>query len=271
MRTLLSRLGLALAGAALCVGAISAQASETLDRIKSSGELRVGTGIYPPYTIQNPDGSITGLEAELFELLAKDLGVELRYIPVGWDLIAAGVGTGKYDMTTGLLISEERLKVVDYARTPLYTVGQVWLVKADNPKNPQSLEDLNDADITVIVTTGGYEDAATTKTLPNATIKRVPGINVAQQVVEVMAGRADAAPVETPLNTALFKEEYGDQIRYVPDVDHPAIEVASSWTLQKGDTGFQDYLTAFLDRVIADGTMQALKDKYLQKQYIAPE
>lgn len=271
MRRLLSRLGMALAGAVLALGAATADASETLDRIKSSGELRVGTGIYPPYTIQNPDGTITGLEAELFELLAKDLGVKLVYIPVGWDIIAAGVGTGKYDMTTGLLVSDERLKVVDYAKTPLYTVGQVWMVKADNPKNPQTLDDLNKSDITVIVTTGGYEDAATSKTLPNATIKRVPGINVAQQVLEVMAGRADACPVETPLNTALFQEEYGDQIRFIPDVDHPAIEVASSWTLKKGDTGFQDYLTAFLDKVIADGTMANLKAKYLQKQYIAPE
>ncbi len=41
-----------------------------------------------------------------------DLGVKLVYIPVGWDIIAAGVGTGKYDMTTGLLVSDERLKVV---------------------------------------------------------------------------------------------------------------------------------------------------------------
>ena len=268
MRKLLSGLGLALA---LTLSAVSAHASETLDRIKSSGELRVGTGIYPPYTIQNPDGSITGLEAELLELLAKDLGVKLVYIPVGWDIIAAGVGTGKYDMTTGLLVSDERLKVVDYAKTPLYTVGQVWMVKADNPKNLQTLDDLNKSDVNIIVTTGGYEDAATAKVLPNATVKRVPGITLAQQVIEVVSGRADACPVETPLNTALYKEEYGDQIRFVPDVDHPAVEVPSSWTLTKGDTEFQAYLTAFIDKVIADGTMANLKAKYLQKQYIAPE
>jgi ABC-type amino acid transport substrate-binding protein len=271
MGTVLFRLSVALAIAMLSFSAVTASASETLDRIKSSGELRVGTGIYPPYTIQKPDGTITGLEAELLELLAKDLGVKLRYIPVGWDIIAAGVGTGKYDMTTGLLVSDERLKVVDYAKTPLYTVGQVWMVRSDNPKKLKTLDDLNSPDVTVIVTTGGYEDAATSKTLPKATMKRVPGINLAQQVIEVMAGRADACPVETPLNTALYKEEYGDQILFIPDINHPAIEVPSSWTLKKGDTEFQAYLTAFLDRVIADGTMATLKKKYLQKQYIAPD
>ena len=76
MRGLVRRMSMIFVGAALLLGAANAHASETLDRIKASGELRVGTGIYPPYTIQQPDGSIIGLEAELFERLAKELGVE---------------------------------------------------------------------------------------------------------------------------------------------------------------------------------------------------
>jgi polar amino acid transport system substrate-binding protein len=260
----------ALIGVAFLLGAGNAQASETLDRIKSSGELRVGTGIYPPYTIQQPDGSIIGLEAELFERLAKELGVKLRYIVVGWDIIAAGVGTGKYDMTTGLLVSEERAKVVDYATTPLYSVGQVWMVRSDNPKI-KSFVDLNSPDVTIIISTGGYEDAATQKMLPKAKLKRVPGASVAQEVAEVMAGRVDANPLETPLNTALYKEEYGDQVTFYPDIGHPAIEVPSAWTLKKGDKEFQTYLSDFLARLIADGTMDSLKKKYLQKQYIQPQ
>lgn len=281
MKSRVSRLGtsfrglgrkfaLALAAALLLVGAAAAHASQTLDRIKSSGELRVGTGIYPPYTIQQPDGTITGLEAELFERLAKELGVKLKYIVVGWDIIAAGVGTGKYDMTTGLLVSDERAKVVDYATVPLYTVGQVWMVRSDNPK-VKSVEDLNSSDVTIIISTGGFEDVATQKFLPKATLKRVPGASVAQEVAETMAGRVDANPLETPLNTSLYKEEYGDKVTFFPDVDHPATEVPSAWTLRKGDTEFQKYLSDFVQRAIDDGTMAALKAKYLQKEYILPQ
>jgi ABC-type amino acid transport substrate-binding protein len=264
------RVAFALAGAALLLGTATAQASETLDHIKASGELRVGTGIYPPYTIQRPDGSITGLEAELFERLAKELGVKLRYIVVGWDIIAAGVGTGKYDMTTGLLVSEERAKVVDYATTSLYTVGQVWMVRSDNPK-VKSVEDLNSSNVTIVISTGGFEDVASQKFLPKATLKRVPGLTAAQEVAEVIARRVDAGPLETPLNTALYKQEYGDQITFFPDVGHPAFQTPASWTLKKGDTEFKTYLSEFLARAFADGTMDKLKAKYLQKEYILPQ
>jgi len=264
------KLGFALAAAVLLTGAATAHASGTLERIKASGELRVGTGIYPPYTIQRPDGTITGVEAELFERLAKQLGVKLKYIVVGWDIIAAGVGTGKYDMTTGLLVSEERAKVVDYATVPLYSVGQVWMVRSDNQK-VKSVEDLNSPNVTIIISTGGFEDVATHKFLPKATLKRVPGASVAQEVAETMAGRVDANPIETPLNTTLYKEEYGDKITFIPDIDHPATQTPAAWTLKKGDTEFQKYLSDFVARAIADGTMAALKAKYLQKKYIMPQ
>lgn len=244
--------------------------TDTLARIKKSRELRIGTAVYPPYSIQKPDGSWIGIDIDLLKKLAEKLGAKPRFIVVGWDTIVAGIHTGKYDMTTALCKSEKRAQVVDYATTSLYAVGQVWAVRADNPKNLRTLEDLNRPEITVVTTVGGFDQIATQKYLPKATLKSVPGISIPQQVAEVIARRVDVAPVETPVNTALFKGEYGDQIRFIPDVDHPVTTIPVAWTFTKGDSKFQTHISEFLAEEIKNGSVAKINAQYMKPEFINP-
>jgi ABC-type amino acid transport substrate-binding protein len=266
-RCLLLAVGLMLA-AGLVPGRAAAQDASTLDHIRQSGVLRVGTGIYPPYTIQQPDGSVTGIEASLLEKLAKRLHAKLQYIVVGFDIIAAGIDTNKYDMTSGLLQSEGRMKVVEYASVPIYTVGQVWMVRSDNPKHFHTLADLNKPDTKIVVTTGGFDEIATTKYIPEAGRKSIPGVSIPQVVAEVISRRVDACGLETPVNTALYKGQYGDQIAFIPDTGHPVTEVPASWTFKKGDEKFHKYLNNFLGEQVKNGTLGQLKTKFLKAEYI---
>jgi ABC-type amino acid transport substrate-binding protein len=57
--------------------------------------------------------------------LDEQLGVKIEWTVVGYDIIAAGVKTGKYDMTTAIMEVDERKKIVDFSTTPLYAVGNV--------------------------------------------------------------------------------------------------------------------------------------------------
>jgi ABC-type amino acid transport substrate-binding protein len=87
-------------------------------------------------------------------------------------------------------------------------------------------------------------------------------------VTEVLSGRVDASGLETPVNTALYKEQHGGEIKFIPDVDHPVTEVPSSWTLKKGDAEFQKYVSDFLAEQVANGFMDELKAKYLKPEFI---
>lgn len=243
--------------------------TDTLAKIKKSGELRIGTGIYPPYSIQKPDGSLIGIDIELLKKLAEKLGAKPKFIVVGWDTIVAGIHTGKYDMTTALCKSEKRAQVVDYAATSLWEVGQVWAVRADNPKNLRTLDDLNRPEVTIVASVGGYDQIVTQELLPKATLKTIPGLAIPQQVAEVISRRVDGAPLETPVNTTVFKAQY-QELRFIPDADHPVRTIPGAWTFTKGDSKFQKYISEFLAEETANGTVAKLNAQYMKPEFINP-
>jgi ABC-type amino acid transport substrate-binding protein len=65
--------------------------SPTVDKIKAAGKLRAGVAIAWPWLGQDPStGKYIGATADLGEKIAKTLGVEIEYVPSGWDVIVAG-------------------------------------------------------------------------------------------------------------------------------------------------------------------------------------
>src|SRR5262245_57042251 len=66
--------------------------SPTVDKIKAAGKLRAGVAIAWPWLGQDPSsGKYIGATADLGERIAKELGVEIEYVPAGWDVIVAGL------------------------------------------------------------------------------------------------------------------------------------------------------------------------------------
>ena len=78
-------LGMALTGAA--------NAQSALNEILSSGVLKVGTtGDWNPMTVRDPaTNSYKGFDIDIMEELAKDLGVEVEFVPTDWKTLVNGV------------------------------------------------------------------------------------------------------------------------------------------------------------------------------------
>jgi polar amino acid transport system substrate-binding protein len=242
----------------------------SLAAIKERGVIKIGVSLYVPSVIQAPDGSFSGFEIDLLNKLANQIGVTVEYIPVGFDILAAGLQTGKYDMTTAMLVSDERKQIVDFSTVSVAVLGQVWMVLTDNPKNFQTIEDLNKPEVKIVVTTGAFDETVTTKYIPKATQKSVPGIQIAQLVTEVISGQVDACTLETPVNTGLYKEQYGDLIKFIPDALHPVEVIGTNWAVPKGDTVLQTYISKFLQEQFDNGYMEELNAKYMTKKYLVP-
>ena len=85
-------LGLVLSGAA--------QAQSALNEILDSGTLKVGTtGDWNPMTMKDPaTNSYTGYDIDIMTELAKDLGVEVEFVPTDWKTLVNGVVASKYDL-----------------------------------------------------------------------------------------------------------------------------------------------------------------------------
>jgi len=89
----------------------------TLDRIQQRGFLRLG---YQkdrlPYAFRNQDGQFVGLDIDMANLLARELGVTLELVPADLDDIPRLLDAGYLDTVLGgLAVTTDRLKVVSFA------------------------------------------------------------------------------------------------------------------------------------------------------------
>lgn len=96
---------------------------------------------FMPFEFKGPDGKFTGFDIELWELLAKKIGIPYTFQPMDFNGIIPGLQTGNVDVgIAGMTITPERAKVVLFS-DGYYTSGLMILVRADE-KSITKLEDL---------------------------------------------------------------------------------------------------------------------------------
>ena len=101
---------------------------------KDKGELTVAMDLhYPPTTFLAEDNSTAiGLNPDIARLVAKKLGLKLKFQDTKFDTIVPGLDGGRYDFTaTTMSKTEERLKVLDMI--DYFKAGNSVAVAAGNP------------------------------------------------------------------------------------------------------------------------------------------
>ena len=70
-----------------------------LEEIAERGTIRIGTtGDYRPMSYLNPEtGEYEGIDAELSQIIAKSLGVEIEYVPTSWPTLTEDTLADKFD------------------------------------------------------------------------------------------------------------------------------------------------------------------------------
>jgi polar amino acid transport system substrate-binding protein len=248
--------------AAFCVAALSATSSyaqqipatgqsPTIDKIKKDGKLRAGVAIAWPWLGQDPkSGKYIGAAADLGERMAKTLGVELEYVPSGWDVIIAGLQAHQFELALSpLFATPKRMAVIDFAN---YTEGGTCYTVMKTSTKIETLEDLNKPDVTTGTYTGTGTEQEFVKKYPKGKINSVvqpPGGGT--RVLEVINGRIDAAAFDSPLALAL--ESKYPQIKIVPEahecIAHPDIPIPIGVGFAKGDPAFAKFVAEVTDKM----------------------
>jgi polar amino acid transport system substrate-binding protein len=161
-------------------GSSSTSASPVLDRIQKRGELIVGTmGEMPPLNMTAKDGEIFGLEPDLARMMAKAMGVKVKFVTKPFPELLPALEAGEVDMVmSGMTITPRRNMKVAFVG-PYFISGKAFLTKiktialakeADEINSPNTkLVTLKDStseafaqvvlDKTTLVTTGTYDEA----------------------------------------------------------------------------------------------------------------
>lgn len=246
--------------AALSLVAFSAQAhaDSALKDILSSGTLKVGTtGDWNPMTMKDPaTNGYTGYDIDVMTELAKDLGVELEFVPADWKTLVAGVTSGKYHLTGSASVSPARAKAAGYTDS-YFSLATVPLTLKTNADKFTDWDDLNTPDVSVAATLGTTQEKQVKEFFPDAThvIVEAP----ARDFQEVLAGRADA---HITSNVEAYKliEKY-TQMMIVP-VAQPKARTPIAMLLPQDDQVWINYMNTWITLKTEQGFFDELGKKW---------
>jgi len=98
-----------------------ALAESALKQILSSGKLKAGTtGDFNPFSVRDTaTNKYKGYDIDIMSELAKDMGVEIEFVPTDWKTIVNGVVAGKYHITGSASIKASRMKAAGFSESYL--------------------------------------------------------------------------------------------------------------------------------------------------------
>ena len=222
--------------------------------VQGNGKLVVGITDYAPMDYKDDNGEWTGFDAEFARLFAEELGVECEFFVLAdWGKKIFELDSKNIDCVwNGMTITEEIL-LTSSVSDPYVINAQVVVMKADAVGNYADVESMKD--LTFAVESGSAGEAA----LNDAGLTKYVAVqDQGSAVMEVAAGTSDACVIDITMANAmtgegtsyadlasgisLTSEEYGIGFRKGSDVTAKVNELMAKW--------------------MADGTLQALADKY---------
>lgn len=231
----------------------------TLNQVLKRGELRVGLEAgYMPFEMLNKKGDLIGFDIDLARLMAKYMGVKVRFVNTQWDGIIPALLTGKFDLLMGgMTVTPERNLQVNFAN-PYIVVGQSVVLNRKLEAKVKSHEQLNSPEYTIATKLGTTGDIAAHKYMPRAHIKQFE--SEADAATEVRNGRADAFVYDLPFN-AVYVVQNPDKLVHLKE---PFTYEPLAWAVRKGDPDFINWLNNFLMLSKGDGSYDALYRKWFE-------
>jgi glutamine transport system substrate-binding protein len=159
----------------------------------SAEKLRVGVDTaFVPFEFKGKDGKYTGFDVDLWEAIAKRIGVEYELVPMDFNGLIPGLTTGNLDVVlAAIFIKSSREKAIDFSH-PYFRAGLKVMVREDNT-DINGPEDLKGK---VVAVKTGTATVDYVKTLGVKKLTQFP--NIDQAYMEVATGGADAAMHDTP-------------------------------------------------------------------------
>ena len=236
----------------------SAAASETaasdLDYIKEKGKMVIGYTVYEPMNYTDDDGNFTGFDTELATAVCEKLGVEPEFVEINWDTKVVELDAKSIDcIWNGMTLTDDIM--ANAATTKAYAKNAQVVVVKDGT-DYSSTADL--VGKTVVAEAGSAGEAAIEGDENLAQADYVSKSVQTDCLMEVAAGTADAAVLDLTLANAMIGEgtDYAS-LKIVDELNAEEYGVA----FRKGSDTAAAVDAAF-DELKADGTMQALADKY---------
>ena len=245
-----------------CGGSASSAASSVASSAASSGAAALSTVVagkltmatnatFPPYEMTTDSGEIEGIDVDTAKAIAEKLGLELQVDDMEFDAALLSVQQGKADIVmAGVTVTDERKAVMDFSDS--YATG-IQSIIVPNDSDIASPDDLAGKKIGTQRGTTGYiycsDDFG-----EDSVVAYDSGLTAVQALNN---GQVDAVVIDNAPATEYVAANPGLKV-----LDTSYAEEDYAIGMAKG-SALEDAINKALEELKADGTLQAIVDKYI--------
>ena len=232
--------------------AVSSAAAAELTTVEA-GKLTMATNAtFPPYEITTDSGEIEGIDVDTAKAIAEKLGLELQIDDMEFEAALLSVQQGKADIVmAGVTVTDERQAVMDFSDS--YATGiQSIIVKEDS--DIASVDDLAGKKIGTQRGTTGYLYCSDDFGDENV-VAYDNGLTAVQMLNN---GQVDCVVIDNAPAKEFIAANPGLKL-----LDTAYVEESYAIGVGKGNTELKDAINTALEELKADGTLQAIVDKYI--------
>jgi ABC-type amino acid transport substrate-binding protein len=260
MRFLLTALAVGLVSAGSS-GSSRAEQDTLLQQIKKNGSIRICQAPYPPYNVKNPQtGDWEGLNVDLVKEIAAVLAVKIENIDSSFSTLIPSLLTRKCDISAAATyVTPARAEQVLFT-TSYASDTKVAFVPMDS--SFKSYNDIDKPNITVVTRSGTAEESFARQFFKQAKIKPTTSDATQAHLLDVAAGRSDAAFAGRSGGLLFLKQNPNIKLRVIEDKELDPSRFALM--LPAGEYQLQQYLNISLQALRDSGKLDEITSRWLQ-------
>lgn len=254
----------ALTSTVMTLPAMAQTATQTLssesviETIKQDGVIRIGLSIFTPWSMRDINGELIGFELDVGRELAKDMGVDVEFVPTAWDGIIPQLVSGNFDVIiSGMSITPARNLTVNF--TQPYAYSGLTILSNTAMTDGFAVEDYNSSEVTFGARRGGTPATVIAQLFPEATLLLFDEDGAATQ--EVLNGNAHATMAAEP-TPSIEARRYADTLS-VP-FDQTFLATGEGFALRKGDADALNFFNNWISVKQASGWLKERNDYWFK-------
>ncbi len=244
----------------LCMTGCSKEETSDLAYVQKKGKLIVGVTIFEPMDYQK-DGQWLGFDAEMAQAFAAEIGVEAEFIVIDWDHKTFELDGKTIDCVWNGMTLDDGVKAAMETSNPYCKNAQVVVVPKEKAEQYQTQDSISALHFAVEASSAGE------KMTKEFGYSYTSVETQAAALMEVKAGTSDACIIDLLMAGAMIGEgtDY-DQLTYTVPLNSEEYGVG----FRKG-SDLAEKLNEFFKKAYADGSMQALAEKYGVQESLLPQ
>lgn len=238
--------------AAMFVGCTSG--TDKVAQIKEAGKLVMLTNAaFPPYEYLGSDNKPAGVDVDIAQAIADELGVELEVVDMDFDGCIPALVAGKGDLVAaGLTVTDERKESVDFSST--YANATQLIIVQESNSEITSVDDLTGKTVGVQLGTTGDIYVSDL----DCTVKQYKtGLEAG---IDLKNGKLDAVVLDKMPAENIVSVNEGLKL-----LEEPFTEEYYAIAVAKGQEDFLAIVNSVVEKMYNDGTVDKLIEEHAEK------